>query len=360
MSTRIGVIGLGRIGQMHARNLAQEGSLDELVLIGRSEDKLRASKNQLLDALSPEAGEDLRGAHAPTLADADHSPAIETCLLTENWTDGLDGVVIASSTHTHPELAKTALHAGIPTLVEKPLGLALDETADLAVELEAFGVPIMVAYHRRYDEGYQILRERIRGGEMGPIRVVHAVSHDHSHVDPGFIPTSGGIWRDLLIHEFDIIPWLLDDEPVSIYATGAVLDERAYADSGDLDTATAVVTFESGVQAVISGGRNIASGQDVNTVVYGSRAAYAAGLDQNAPVISTEPGVSAPSSTYTDFIDRFEPAFRREIAHFLGLIRGEVESLTLPTDGITAAELALAAEESIRQGRPISLDTKSN
>lgn len=354
MSTRVGVVGLGRIGRMHARNIAQEDGVDELVLIGRSADKLSDAKAQLCSELAEDAGPELRGAHAPSPSDP--SPDVDTVLLTEDWTNGLDGVIIASSTHTHPDLARTALTAGVPVLLEKPIGLRLEETAALSGEFESLGVPIMVAYHRRYDAGFQRLRQRIHSGEMGTIRVIHSVGHDHFHVDPEFIPTSGGVWRDLLIHEFDTIPWLMGEAPVSIFASGGVLDEQAYAESGDLDTATAVITFESGVQALISGGRNIASGQDVNTVVYGSDAAYAAGIDSKSPVISTEPGVPPPQSTYADFVERFEPAFRREIRHFLAVIRGEAESLTLPSDGIVAARLALAAEESVRKGVPVALD----
>lgn len=354
MSLRIGIVGLGRIGRMHARHIAQEDGVDEIVLIGRHEGKLQDAEAQLNSELAPSAGPDLRGAHAPSAGG--RTPGIETVLLSDDWTSGLDGVVIASSTHTHPSLTGTALAAGIPVLVEKPIGLELEETAALAAEFEALDVPIMVAYHRRYDEGFQNLRECIRSGELGTIRVIHSVGHDHFHVDPEFIPTSGGVWRDLLIHEFDTIPWLMGEAPVSIFASGSVLDEQAYADNGDLDTATAVITFESGVQALISGARNIASGQDVNTVVYGSDAAMAAGIDSYSPVISTEPGVAPPESTYSDFIERFEPAFRREVRHFLAVIKGEATSLTKPSDGIVAAKLALAAEESVRRGSVVRLD----
>ena len=116
MSARIGVVGLGRIGRMHARNIAQEDGVDELVLIGRSEQRLDDAKEQLLSELSPDAGPELRGAHAP--ARAGRVPVISTMALAEDWTDGLDGVIIASSTHTHPDLARTALTAGVPVLVE--------------------------------------------------------------------------------------------------------------------------------------------------------------------------------------------------------------------------------------------------
>src|SRR5699024_3121216 len=115
MSTRIGVVGVGRIGRMPARNIAQEDGVDELVLIGRSEEKLEDAKAQLRSELSPDAGPELRGAHAP--AGAGRIPVISTMALAEDWTDGLDGVIIASSTHTHPALARTAPAAGGPVRV---------------------------------------------------------------------------------------------------------------------------------------------------------------------------------------------------------------------------------------------------
>jgi myo-inositol 2-dehydrogenase/D-chiro-inositol 1-dehydrogenase len=272
------------------------------------------------------------------------------------WTDGLDGVVIATSTGTHPELAEQAAAAGVPQLLEKPLGLDLEHTADLAARLEAHGTPIMVAFHRRYDQGYQELRRQVQEGELGLIRQVAAVDHDHYHVTPDYIPTSGGIWRDLVIHDFDVIPWILGEEPVSVYASGSVLDRPDYADHGDLDTATAVVTFASGVQAVVAAGRRIGTGQHVDATVYGSEAVAAAGYDEKTPVSSTEPYGPVPASTHDEFVNRFEPAFRREAAHFLKLVRGEAESLTPPSAGVTASRLALAAEESVATGRTVFLD----
>ncbi|WP_291278379.1 Gfo/Idh/MocA family oxidoreductase [Galactobacter sp.] len=349
----IGVIGLGRIGIMHARNLAQQPGVEVLVLIGRNQEKLDAAKAELERALAPGAPAEIAGELAP--ADVE-TPTIRTRLTSEgSWTDGLDGVVIATSTGTHPELAETAASAGVPQLLEKPLGLDLEHTANLAARLEAYGTPIMVAFHRRYDQGYQELRRQVQSRELGLIRQVAAVDHDHYHVTPDYIPTSGGIWRDLVIHDFDVIPWILGEEPVSVFASGSVLDRSDYGDHGDLDTATAVVTFESGVQAVVSAGRRIGTGQHVDATVYGSEGVAAAGYDSRTPIASTEPDGPVPASTYDEFVNRFEPAFRREIAHFVAMVHGEADSLTSPSAGVTASRLALAAEESVRTGRPVLL-----
>ncbi|GAA1640388.1 Gfo/Idh/MocA family oxidoreductase [Brevibacterium sanguinis] len=343
MSMRIGVVGLGRIGQLHARNVVLEAPDAELVLIGRSVDRLDATRKSLTVSLSAES-------------EVEAEPKISMRTLSDAWADGLDGVIISTSTGTHPDLTRYAVEHGVPCLVEKPLSLDLAEIPQLSEQLESHGVPIMVAFHRRYDEGHQRLRQRIRSGSMGPIRLIHAVNHDHRHVDPDYIPHSGGIWRDLLIHDFDTIPWLLDDRPVSVYATGGVLDAEVYSDCDDFDTASAVITFASGSQALVSGGRNVASGQDVATSVYGSDAAFSAGVDDHTPVEPLESGTAPAVTTYEDFMDRFAATFRGEIRHFLAMVRGETDSLTPPSAGIVAARLAMAAEESARTGRPTRIE----
>lgn len=350
----IGIIGLGRIGIMHARNIAQAPGVGTVVLIGRDLAKVNAAAAELAAALAPGAPAELAGDLAPTLSAL---PDVVTRLTGDgDWTAGLDGVVIATSTGTHPDLAREAAAAGVPQLLEKPIGLDLASTAELAASIEAPGSPVMVAFHRRYDEAYQELRRRVQAGELGTIRQVTAVDHDHYHLTPDYLPTSGGIWRDLVIHDFDIIPWILGEEPVSVYASGAVLDRADYGEHGDLDTATAVVTFASGIQAVIAAGRRIGTGQHVDAIVYGSEASAAAGYDAKTPISSTEPGGPVPATTHDEFVNRFEPAFRREVAHFLRLVRGEVESLTPPSAGITASKLALAAEESVATGRTVFLE----
>lgn len=349
---RIGVIGLGRIGVMHARNLAQTEGVGEVVLIGRSAARVDTARAELEKALAPGAPAALRGDLAPEGAAA----PLSTRTTDEGWLEGLDGLVIASSTASHPALMRQAAAAGVPALVEKPIALDLEEFEALAAEFAEPRTPVMVAFHRRYDAGYQELRRRIQAGEAGTVRLIHALSHDHYHITTDYMPGSGGIWRDMVIHDFDALPWLLDEEVVSVYATGAVVDEPAYGEHGDVDTASAILTFASGAQAIVSAGRNIASGHDVRTEVYGSDAAFSAGLDARTPVVSTEPGGPAPEDTYDEFVNRFEPAFRREVAHFLRVIRGEDVSLTPPADGLTAMRIAVAAEESVRRGGPVRID----
>lgn len=346
MGLTVGVIGLGRIGVMHARNAAQNPGVDHVVLIGRDHQRLALAETAVRRALAEDAPVHLRGRHAPEATAA----GLSVRPLGAAWLEDLDGLVVATSTETHPDFTRQAVQAGVPVLVEKPLAMTPAELEELAEEFAEAQTPVLVAFHRRYDEGYQELRRRILGGQIGNIRSVRAIAHDHHHITEDYLGTSGGIWRDLVIHDLDVIPWLLDDEVVSVFATGAVLDDPTYSAYDDVDTATAVLTFASGVQATIAAGRSISDGHDVRTEVYGSDAALAAGLDAQTPIRSTEPGEDGSKPRYEEFTDRFEPAFRREVDHFLRVIRGEAVNLTPPEAGVRAMRLAVAAEESARKG----------
>lgn len=339
----IGVIGTGRIGMMHADNVAAQPQVSDLVVIGRRQEKLEQAATTLEEASA--------SVHTRLKDDKDNA---------SRWLEGLDGLVIATSTDSHPELVIAAAQAGVPALVEKPLAGTLEELEATATQLEFTGTEVMVAFHRRYDAGYQNLRERLAAGEAGPVRTVHAVGHDHHHVDPDFIPSSGGLFRDMAIHEFDALPWVLGEDVVSVYAAAGVLDgERAagYREHGDFDTATVFLGLVSGAQAVVNVGRNIGSGQDVRVEVFGSDQVLTVGFDRHTPLVSADPEVHRELHPHEDFMELFADAFQRETEHFLRVVSGEDRSLTPPRDGVKAMRIALAAEESVRTGQVVRLDS---
>lgn len=353
---RVAVVGLGRIGVMHARNLAQNLEVDEVVLVGRSESRLAAAQATIDDASAADAPVELAGEHR----EGSHAAAILVSTSIEQSLAGADAVVIASSTASHPELVRQSVAAGKPVLVEKPIALEPEQLVALAAELQGSAVPVMVGFHRRYDAAYTALRDRIARGDLGTVMLARAISHDRQAPAPGYIPTSGGIWRDLMIHDFDILPWVLNDRVVSVHAVGSVLTDTeltgpVYAGSGDADAATAVLTLESGATAVVTGTRANGAGQDVRLEVFGSRNTLAVGLEERTPVTSVEPGVLAPARYYDDFIDRFERAFRAEAAHFLKVVRGESENLTPPEAGLASLQIALACAESRQTGITVRL-----
>lgn len=348
----VGVIGLGLAGVMHARNLAQNPDVAKVTLLGRDTERVAATAATLREAIAPGASTELAGEHAPASSEAEF--AVSTRSIDELAGD-IDGLVIATPSASHPELTLQAARAGVPVLVEKPLSIDLDALKKLSDELNAFDSPVMVAFQRRYDPGHQALRDRVLGGDAGTLRLIHAVGHDHFALRLDYIPKSGGMWLDMLIHDFDSIPWVTGERVVRVQAIGSVLDEPLYTELGDTDTAAALLTLESGAIALVSGSRRNGAGQDVRMEVFGSDNTYSVGLEARTAVTSTEPGVAAPAPPYQTFIDRFEVAFRNEIAQFVRVTRGEDANLTAPRTGIHAVEIAEAAGRSRATGAPVDI-----
>lgn len=339
---------------MHARNLAQDPGVDEVVLLGRDPGRLGPALDDVRAAIALDAPASLAGAHAPAgeAADVRIGDGLDSEL------PALDGIVIATNTASHPELTLRAARAGVPTLVEKPLTLDLERLESLADELDRFGTPVMVAFHRRYDPAHQELRRRVRAGDAGTVRAVHGIDHDRLPLSPDYIPHSGGIWRDLLIHDFDSIPWVTGRRVTRVWATGAVLDAPVHAEHDDVDTASATLVLDSGAIADVTGLRRNGAGQDVRLEVFGSLDSFGAGLDAHTPITSTEPGGTAPEAPHEQFIERFERAFRAEIAAFVRVANGELDAnLTPPRAGLDAIRIAQAAAESCRTGRPVDVTT---
>lgn len=349
---RVGVMGLGRIGHMHARNFAQTTGVDEVVLIGRDAERTTVALAAVEASLQPDAPRELAGNHAPGNGTA--ALRATTCGPSAALKE-LDAVVIATSTATHPELTLLAAHAGIPTLVEKPLALDQLQLNALADEIDTTGTDVAVAFHRRYDPAHQQLRDHVRNGDVGTVRLMRAAGHDHLPLSLDYIPASGGIWLDMLVHDFDSIPWVAGERVTRVFATGSVLDEPRYTEYDDVDTCAAVLTLESGAIATVTGARRNGAGQDVRLEVCGSSNSYAAGLDAAMPLTSTEPDVPAPTHSYDQFIDRFEIAFRSEAAHFVRMAAGDAPNLTPPRAGLHAIQIAVAAAASIRTKLPVAI-----
>src|SRR5690625_347664 len=334
----IGVIGSGRIGVMHAVNAAKHPGVTKVTLAARNVQRLE------------EAAQRVRA----EISDSNTTVAITTDVA--ELLGQVTGVVIATSTPSHPALVRQAVAAHVPVLVEKPLALELDELESLAAELEAQPIPVMVAFQRRYDPAYQAVRKQVAEGRLGTVRGGRAMAHDRRQIDLDYIPHSGGIWRDMVIHEFDAIPWVLGDEVVEVVARGATLEEPTYQRHGDVDTAVVVLNFASGAMVTITSSRRNEAGQDVRLEVFGTKNTIGVGYDECLPVESVDPGAVDTGERYEDFIARFEGAFEAEMHHFIQVIEGKAENLTPPSAGIASLKIALAAAESVRTGLAVKLD----
>lgn len=324
---RIGVVGVGRIGAMHAANLSALEGVDEVVLADG------------IDGRAARVAGNLGVSAAATL---------------DELFGRVDGVVIATPTNTHPALVRQSLKAQVPTLCEKPIAGERHEMRHLVEEVEASGVAVVVGFQRRFDPAIVELKRRLVAGELGDVYLVNARGHDAEPPDLGYLPTSGGIYRDLLIHDLDAVPWLVGEPVVKVYAAGSVLVDRAFADADDVDTTAVTLTFASGALAVLTGGRHDPRGYDHRIEVLGSKDSLAVGLDARTPVSSLEPdGPQASPSAYPGFRERFARAYQNEMRVFVDVVAGRARNPSPVRDSLVSLELALAAERSRREGRPV-------
>ena len=328
---RIGLIGLGRIGALHAETLRALPSVTSLVVT----DAVPAAVRSVVDRFG---------------VDAADSPA-------KLLASGVDGVVVAAATDAHPELIVAAAAAGVPVFCEKPVARTMAEGVAVARRVAATGVPVQIGYPRRFDAGFAAVRQAIASGELGWVHTVRSTTLDPAPPPPAYLAVSGGIFRDCGIHDFDAVRHVTGRDVVEVYATGSDRGDPTFADLGDVAFATSVLTLDDGARAVVSNSRYNARGHDVRMEVHGSRDSIAAGLDEGLPIRSAQPGVTFPGGTpYTFFMDRFADAFRASLGAFTEVVAGTRPSPCTIDDALESGWVAEAAALSLAEHRPVRID----
>ncbi|MFL5929699.1 MAG: Gfo/Idh/MocA family oxidoreductase [Gaiellaceae bacterium] len=327
----VGVVGVGRIGAFHARTLAGLDDVERLTVV--DDDAERAS--HLAAALgaqtrqSPEA-----------LVEA-----------------GVDALVVATSTPAHAPLLSLAARAGIPAFCEKPVALELDVIDAVATEVDRAGVVVQVGFQRRFDAGYLAARDAVASGTLGRLLLLRAATHDPVPPAGEYIAASGGIFRDLHIHDFDAIRFVTGQEVAEVYADGAVRETPWFEDYGDVDAAAAVLRLADGTLAVLTGTRHDPLGYDVRLEVFGTQDSIAVGVDGRTPLRSVEPEAPPGAADgYRDFLDRFDGAYRAELGAFVTAVREGGPSACTLADARAALAVALAAGRSRTERRPVSIE----
>lgn len=334
----LGLVGVGRIGTMHANNIsALNGVLNPEGINVR----LRLT--------------DVAEEHARTVAaglGAQFLPTVEALLAS-----GLDGLVIATGTGTHPDLIKAGVDAGIPVFCEKPVALDVaDALPVLAYIRERQGV-VQIGHQRRFDPGYLEARRAYQAGELGWIHSLRAVTCDMAPPPVEFLAGSGGLFRDCSVHDFDILRWLTGREIVEVYAKGSNNGDPAIGAVGDVDTALALVTFDDGTVGTVSATRYNGAGHDVRLEIQGSRRSLTVGLDDKTAMVSAEPGVAFPTGEpHKTFAERFDHAYRSEMAAFVELVLGRRPNPCTPEDAVAASRVADAAQLSLSRGVPVRVE----
>ncbi len=333
----LGLVGVGRIGVMHANNITALNA----GLSGKGV-KVRLRLTDVAADHARTVAEDLGAEFVPTVADLIGS--------------GVDGLVIATGTGTHPELIRAGVDAGIPVFCEKPVAMNVADALPVLDYVRDNNGVVQIGHQRRFDAGYLEAQRAYQSGELGWIHSLRAVTCDMTPPPVEFLASSGGLFRDCSVHDFDILRWLTGREIVEVYAKGSNNGDPAIGDVGDVDTALAVVTFDDGTMGTVSASRYNGAGHDVRLEIQGSNNSVMVGLDAKTAMVSAEPGVTFPAGTpHQTFAERFEAAYRSEMAAFVELILGERENPCTPEDAVAASRVADAAQESLVTGAPVKV-----
>ncbi|MFC5958340.1 Gfo/Idh/MocA family oxidoreductase [Streptomyces pratens] len=327
---RIGVIGTGRIGTIHAHTLSRHRDVGSLILTDADPARAQALAHRLGETAAP--GVD------------------------EIYTWGVDALVITTATSAHAELIGRAARSGLPVFCEKPIALDLAGTLQAVSEVEAAGTVLQMGFQRRFDPGYTGAREAVRSGRLGRLHTVRAMSSDPEPPPAGYLPQSGGLYRDTLIHDFDIVRWVTGREIVDVYAAGSDAGPAMFREADDVDTGAALLTLEGGTLAVLTATRMNGAGYDVRMELAGERDQIVVGLDDRTPIASTEPtGPPAADKPWTGFLERFGPAYEAELNGFVEVVRGERANPCDGREALQALRVAEACELSRRERRPVRL-----
>ena len=332
---RLGLLGLGRIGAFHAETLVGLEAVSGLVVADPVPGRARVAQRYAAASCSVEAA----GSPEEVLA------------------AGVDGVVIAAATDAHPELILAAVDAGLPTFCEKPVATAMRDAVRVLRRVQDAAVPVQVGYNRRFDAGFAAARRAVAAGELGWLHTVRATTLDPAPPPPAYVEACGGLFRDCSVHDFDAVRWVTGQEVVEVYAAGGNRGAEYIRAAGDVDTGAIVLTLTDGTLVLVSSSRHNPRGYDVRLELHGSQDSLAVGLEDRLPLRSAEPGATFPAGPPWDFfMDRFVPAYRRELAAFTEVVAGRRESPCTVADALEAGWIAEACTLSLAEHRPVRLD----
>jgi myo-inositol 2-dehydrogenase/D-chiro-inositol 1-dehydrogenase len=325
----VALFGAGRIGRIHAANLAALSG----VKLKTISDPIPAAARELAAAL---------GAEVATSIDAVFADA------------SIDAVVIASPTTTHSELITRAAQARKHIFCEKPVDLSVARAEACAQAVAAAGVACMIGFQRRFDPTFNEAKTRLARGDIGTPEMLVITSRDPGAPPVEYIKQSGGIFRDMLIHDFDVFRWILDDDAVWLSATGACLTDPAIADAGDIDSAAVTIRTRRGRLCQINTSRRAAYGYDQRFEVLGSKGLLACSNQRPSEVTQADAAGTRIDNPEHFFLQRYREAYRLEVTHFFEQLQSGGAFRTTVQDGVAAQRLADAAAQSLASGQPVS------
>jgi myo-inositol 2-dehydrogenase / D-chiro-inositol 1-dehydrogenase len=329
MNLRFAILGAGRIGRVHARAV-QATPAAELIALA---EPLAAAA----DAARAEFRCELRTIEAIEAA------------------EDIDAVIVCTPTDTHAALIERFARAGKAVFCEKPIDLSLARVKSCLKVVAETGAVLMVGFNRRFDPDFLAVKAAIDSGRIGTVEMITITSRDPGPPPLDYIARSGGIFRDMTIHDFDMARWLLGEEPETVLAAGSVLVDPAIGKAGDFDSVNVILRCASGRQAVITNSRRAAYGYDQRIEVHGSEGAVSAQNTHEARVEIAGAACYTRPPLLNFFMTRYTAAYAAEIAAFVAAVQEGTPTPTTGEDGLRALALAEAAVRSVAEGRTVTM-----
>ncbi len=325
----VGLIGAGRIGKIHAGSVGGSG---------------KAKLRYVSDVYAP-AAKELAAAYGAEVATIDH-------ILQD---PDIDLVMICSITETHADLIERSAKAGKAIFCEKPIDLDIKRVQGVLNVVKETDATLMVGFNRRFDPNFMTLKKRLDDGDAGDVELVTIASRDPGAPPVEYIKGSGGLFRDMTIHDFDMARWLLGEEPTQVYASAATLTDPEIEKAGDVDTAVVTLTCPSGRMAVITNSRRATYGYDQRIEVHGSKGMLQAGnVAEHTVAFAGETGITAAKPMFF-FLERYAKAYQNEFAALVDALEAGTAIGPGGEDGLRSLELADAAFESLKTGASVQV-----
>jgi myo-inositol 2-dehydrogenase/D-chiro-inositol 1-dehydrogenase len=329
---RVGIIGVGRIGRMHAELLARRVPGAALAAVHDAHGAVARGVAERLGVRAADSAEELLGA-------AD-----------------VDAVAICSSTETHADLLVAAAAAGKAVFCEKPVSLDLAEVDRALAAVEAAGIPFQIGFNRRFDPAHASVRDAVASGAVGAPHLVRITSRDPEPPPLAYVHVSGGIFLDMTIHDFDMARFVTGSEIVEVYARGALRREHSFAEAGDIDTALITLVHADGCLTAIDNSRRTSYGFDQRVEVFGDGGMAASeNPHAHSGMVRTAVGTSGPGLP-AFFVERYTASYLREWDAFVGAVQGGEAPPVTTEDARAPLVAGLAAWRSLRENRPVRVE----
>lgn len=328
--TRVGIIGAGRIGQVHAEHLAYRVPGAEIVALA-----------------------DINPAAAQKLADRLKIPNVSNDPQDVLNHSDIEAVIICSSTDTHAQFIEAAAATKKQIFCEKPISHDLHKIDNALAAVKRAGVKLQIGFNRRFDPNFRQVHELIAEGKIGQPHLVRITSRDPEPPPIEYVKVSGGLFMDMAIHDFDMARYLAGSEVVEVYAAGAVLVDPHIGEAGDIDTAVTMLKFANGVICSIDNSRKAVYGYDQRVEAFGSGGGIV--VSNNTPhsaILSNAEGVQAAKPLYF-FLERYTDSFIAEMRAFIAAVQNDTPTPVTGEDGRVAAIIAVAALRSYQENRPV-------